>query len=88
MVRTEFHSIEQYIFKYYHVEICVHTFTLLKVWRRSIPISSSSRVLLASAFTFDPSIGDAFSCFSAAATLVIYPRSFVLEKLDMLLQNG
>ena len=51
-------------------------------------IDSGSRVLLVSAATWDPSIGDAFSTFACGATLVTAPRARLVQDLRAVLIEG
>ena len=51
-------------------------------------VSCSSRVLLAAAATWDPSVGDAFSTLAAGACLVVAPRARLTADLHGVLLDG
>lgn len=51
-------------------------------------IDEHARVLLVSAATWDPSVGDAFSTFACGATLVTAPRARLVQDLAAVLDEG
>lgn len=51
-------------------------------------VNRSSRVLLAAAATWDPSVGDAFSTLAAGACLVVAPRARLTADLHGVLLDG
>ena len=48
---------------------------------RCYDLSSTSRVLVASAFTFDPSIGDIYTTLLSGGTVCLFPRADVLSNM-------